>query len=180
MSGATTHSSNQIGRRLLPGLVLIPVLMLTVCAHTLQAGSGPPRAEMPRGQKHEIRHEIDHLEDAWRDAVLKQDATEMEGLLAEDYTGITARGTLQTKDQTITNIRAGKRHFTALEVSDRKVRFYGKTAVVTSVVALEGTNAEGDVSGSYRYTHVYVRDMRGEWKIVSFEASKVRDAVEHK
>jgi ketosteroid isomerase-like protein len=161
-------------------MLLIPVLMLTVCAHTLQAGSGPPRAEMPRGQKHEIRHEIDHLEDAWRDAVLKQDATAMEGLLSEDYMGITARGTLLTKDETVANIHSGRVHFKTLDISDRKVRFYGKTALVTCLVALEGTNAEGDVSGSYRYTHVYVRDVRGEWKIVSFEASKIRDPLEHK
>jgi ketosteroid isomerase-like protein len=71
-------------------------------------------------------------------------------------------------------------HFTTLDVSDRKVRFYGTTAVVTSLAVIQGTNAEGNISGSFRYTRVYVRDERGEWKIVSFEASPIRESGEHK
>jgi ketosteroid isomerase-like protein len=165
---------------MLPGLTLAPMLLLTVCAHPLQAGSGPPRPDLPKGLKHEIRHEIDHLEDAWRNAVLKQDTSAMEALLAVDYMGITAHGTLLTKEQTITNLRAGRVQFKAVDFSDRKVRFYGKTAVVTSLAAISGTTAEGDVSGNYRYTHVYVQDARGGWKIVSFEASRIRELDEHK
>ena len=38
---------------------------------------------------------------------------------------------------------------------------------------VHGTNAEGDINGSFRYTRVYVRDAHGEWKIVSFEASRI-------
>ena len=72
-------------------------------------------------------------------------------------------------------------HFTSLTISDRKVRFYGKTAVVTSLADIEGTNAEGnDVTGNYRYTRVYVRDPQGAWKIVSFEASRVREPGPHR
>ncbi len=68
------------------------------------------------------------------------------------------------------------RHITSLTTSERKVRFYGQTAVVTSLSDVEGTNADGiDVSGSYRYTRVYVRDVQGHWKIVSFEASRIRE-----
>jgi ketosteroid isomerase-like protein len=51
---------------------------------------------------------------------------------------------------------------------------------VTSLAEVQGTTAEGDISGSYRYTRVYVRDAQGEWKIVSFEASRIRDPGEHK
>jgi ketosteroid isomerase-like protein len=93
---------------------------------------------------------------------------------------ITAYGTLQTKEQALANLRSGRMHFTSLDVSDRKVRFYGKTALVTSLAEVQGTTAEGDISGSYRYTRVYVRDAQGEWKIVSFEASRIRDPGEHK
>jgi ketosteroid isomerase-like protein len=60
------------------------------------------------------------------------------------------------------------------------VRFYGTTAVVTSLAEVQGTNAEGDFTGSFRYTRVYVRDVRGEWKIVSFEASRIRGSGERR
>ena len=69
----------------------------------------------------------------------------MAGLLDNDYTAITASGTLQTKDQTLANLRSGRMHFTALDFSERKVRFYGKTALVTSQAEVKGTTADGNV-----------------------------------
>jgi ketosteroid isomerase-like protein len=60
------------------------------------------------------------------------------------------------------------------------VRFYGTTALVTSQADLSGTNAGEDISGSYRYTRVYVRDAQGKWKIVSFEASRISQPPESK
>ncbi len=160
--------------------MLVPLLLLTVNARPLQAGSNLPRPDLPKGQKHEIRHEIDHLEEAWRVAILRQDSTAMGTLLADDYMAITAYGTLQTRDQALANLRSGRMHFTTLDVFDRKVRFYGKTALVTSQAEVKGTTPDGDISGDYRYTRVYVRDAQGNWKIVSFEASKVRDPGDHK
>jgi ketosteroid isomerase-like protein len=40
---------------------------------------------------------------------------------------------------------------------------------------VSATIAGEDISGSYRYTRVYVRDAQGKWKIVSFEASRIRE-----
>ncbi len=36
------------------------------------------------------------------------------------------------------------------------------------------------MTGNYRYTRVYVRNAQGDWKIVSFEASRVREPGPHK
>jgi ketosteroid isomerase-like protein len=61
------------------------------------------------------------------------------------------------------------------------VRFYGTTALVTSRAQAAGSNAEGeDISGSFRYTRVYVRNAQGKWKIVSFEASRIRQSGERR
>ena len=159
-----------------PLLAAAPVLMLAlaVCAAPLALAAG-----MPRAQKHESRHEIDQLEETWREAALKSNTTVMASLLADDYMAITASGTLQTKDQALASLRAGHTHFTSLTISDRKVRFYGTTALVTSVADIQGTTGEGNISGSYRYTRVYVRDAQGAWKIVSFEVSRIREPGEH-
>jgi len=146
----------------------------------LAASSAVLHAGLPRTQKQESRHEIDQLEVAWRDAVLKANIAAMDALLADDYMAITANGTLQTKEQALANLRTGRTHFTALDLSERKVRFYGTTALVTSLAEIKGTAADGDISGSYRFTRVYVRDVRGAWKIVSFEASRISDPDERK
>lgn len=129
--------------------------------------------------KHESRHQIDQLEEQWRQAVLNSNPALLGNLLADDYLAITSSGTLQTKQQTLDNLHAGRMHFTQLDISDRKVRFYGTTALVTSVADVQGTTGEGTISGSYRYTHVYVRDAARAWKIVSFEVSRIREPGEH-
>ena len=151
-----------------------------VMVFVLTSGFAQPSPGMPRAQRHESRHEIDQIEQTWKDAIIHRNASAMESLLADDYIAITASGTLQSKDQTLANLRTGTLHFNSIEFSDRKVRFYGQTALVTSRAEVSGSNADGDFSGSYRYTRVYVRDEQGKWKIVSFEASRIREADEHK
>jgi ketosteroid isomerase-like protein len=146
----------------------------------LSAGAAQPKTGMPRAQRHESRHEIDQLEQSWKDAIVHRNAAAMDGLLADDYISITANGTLQSKEQTLANLRSGALRFASIEFSDRKVRFYGQTALVTSRAEVQGSNPEGDFSGSYRYTRVYVRDEHGKWKVVSFEASRIRDSDDRK
>ncbi len=163
------HSIPVSSRSLLAGLAALLVLGLAL-----------PMKAMPRGERHEVRLKIDRLEDHWRDAILNRNVAAMDALLANDYMAITPNGTLQSKDETLANMRSGALQIKTLEISDRKVRFYGTTALVTSRAEVRGTTPEGDLTGSYRYTRVYVRDANGVWRIVSFEASRIRNADEHK
>src|ERR1700735_4300253 len=39
---------------------------------------------LPRAQRHEYRHEIEQLEEAWRTAMVKGDSAALEKLLADD------------------------------------------------------------------------------------------------
>jgi ketosteroid isomerase-like protein len=149
--------------------------LLVLGVYTPALFAAPQYGGMPKGQKHESRREIDQLEEAWRNAVLKSDTVLMESLLADDFMAISANGTLQTKEETLSKLGGGRVHYTGLEVSDRKVRFYGTTALVTSKAEVSGTSGGIDISGSYRYTRVYVRNAQGKWKVVSFEASWIRE-----
>lgn len=165
----TSHAAPRFGM----GRSIVPALLLALCATPLFAG-------LPKGQKHELRHEIDQLEDTWRTAILKGDTNTIGSLLADDYMAITPNGTLQTKEESLASLRSGGVRFTSLDFSDRKVRIYGGTAVVTSLADVQAVTPEGSVSGAYRYTRVYVRDAQGAWKIVSFEANRITDAAERK
>lgn len=149
-------------------------LFFAAWAAPLQAHHG-----MPRAQKHESRHEIDELEDQWRNAMITDNTAVMSSLLADDYMAITPFGTLQTKEEALANLRSGRWRVTTLNLSDRKVRFYGSTALVTSMAQVQGTSPEGDISGNYRYTRVYARDAAGAWKIVNFEANRIRHPGQH-
>jgi ketosteroid isomerase-like protein len=136
--------------------------------------------QAPRAHRHEYRHEIDQLEEAWRSAMLKGNSAALDSLLADDYTAITAQGAIQTKEQALDNLRSGALQLSALEISDRKVRIYGSTAVVTSLAELTGSRKDQEITGRYRYTRVYVRNLQGQWKIVSFETSRIQELNEHK
>lgn len=152
----------------LSGRTLAVVILLAFCCEPLLPAMG-------RAEKHETRHEIDRLEDSWRNAVLTRNVAALDSLLSDDYMAITSRGMLVSKDETLANLRSGSTRIKSIAYSDRKVRFYGTTALVTSRAEVNGTTPEGDVSGSYRYTRVYARDAKGNWCIVSFEASRIGD-----
>jgi ketosteroid isomerase-like protein len=111
----------------------------------------------------------------WRDAVVHHDVRVMDRLLADDYLGISANGTVETKAEELAQSRAGTLRIQSLNLSDIKVRVYGNTAVVTSRAELTGANGQSDISGNYRYTRVYNKRY-GKWKIISFEASRIHDA----
>jgi ketosteroid isomerase-like protein len=145
----------------------------------IATGASAQPQGMKRGERHESHHEIDQLELKWGDAVLHRNIAALTALLSDDYIAITPDGMLQSKDETLANLRSGAVHFNSIEFSDRKVRFYGKTALVTSRAEVNGTSPEGDLTGSYRYTRVYVRNEQGKWQIVSFEASRIRDRAPH-
>lgn len=155
--------------RLMAGVILL-----------LAIASAPSMLGMGLGERHETRHLIDQLEERWRSAILNRNVAEAQALLADDFMAITANGMLQTKEETIANLRSGAVRFTSIDISDRKVRFYGSTAIVTSRADVSGSGPNGDFSGNYRYTHVYARDAKGAWRIVSFEASRVRQVKQHK
>jgi len=129
---------------------------------------------LPRHEKGEIHREIEALEHQWQQAIVTNNVSAMDHLLADDYIGITSNGTVETKQQAVDQSRAGTMRITRLDLTDTHVRVYGDTAVVTSLADLAGTNGTTDISGQYRYTRVYNRRL-GQWKIVSFEASRMHD-----
>lgn len=129
---------------------------------------------LPHRDSHAVRKQIEALEMEWRDAVVHNNVRTMDNLLADDYLGISANGTVETKAEELAQSRTGTLRIQSLELSDIKVRVYGNTAVVTSRARLAGVNGQSDISGNYRYTRVYNKRF-GKWKIISFEASRMHD-----
>ncbi len=151
---------------------------LCVCLH-MAVGTIPalaiPFSHHDSASQHK---EIEGLEQDWRRALLASNMSELDHLLADDYLGVTANGTLETKADLLAMRRTGTIRLSQLDLSDLKVRVYGDTAVVTSKAEVSGTNGGTDISGRYRYTRVYNR-RNGQWRIVSFEASRIPDNRRH-
>jgi len=179
-SGRFMARSGSTSRVAFSRLVQVFRLLLLVAFLTLLPGSldcqthVPKQPKPPKQQKLDGRHQIDALEEAWRVAMLHADGKAMGALLSDDYIGITPTGTIQTREQALEKLGNGKAHINQLSMFDRKVRFYARTAVVTSRAYIQGSTPEGDLLGNYRYTRVYVKGNDNVWKIVSFEASRMR------
>ena len=125
-----------------------------------------------------LHREIENLEAQWRTAVLQNDVATVNRLLADDYLGINPNGTLETKADALALRRSGTMKISSMDPINMKVRVYGDTAVVTSQVQVEGHDGERDISGRYHYTRVYSH-RSGEWKVVSFEASRIPPGSKH-
>ena len=125
-----------------------------------------------------LHREIENLEAQWRNALMQNDVATINRLLADDYLGINPNGTLETKADALALRRAGTTKISSIDPINMKVRVYGDTAVVTSQVQLEGHDGERDISGRYHYTRVYSH-RSGEWKVVSFEASRIAPGSKH-
>jgi ketosteroid isomerase-like protein len=161
-----------------PALVL--GLLATTCtssalAAAMFAGASiPALAVMPHRAQHALHHQIEALESQWKNAMLSNSIPEMDHLLAADYIAITPSGTIETKEQVLAARKTAAVRFDRIEMKDTKIRFYGDTAVVTSRADIRAMSSGRDISGRYSYTRVY-NHRNGQWQIVSFEASRVRD-----
>jgi ketosteroid isomerase-like protein len=134
------------------------------------------------GQKHEKKHDVkklvEALEEQWRKAQLAGDVATMDKMLSEDFIGISMSGQVNTKPQQLERVRSRKLVVTRIELSDMKVKLVGSVAIVTCQADVEGTNEGASVKGMYRYTRVYQHLPSGEWKITSFEATRIQPSRE--
>ena len=158
-------------------LLTVPVGLAVSAARAegYRQGSTPNANPMPRSERHEYHHEIVMLEHQWQADMLSANTQALASLLSDDYTGISANGIIQTRDEMLASLSSGALKITGLTITERRIRIYGGTAVVTLVAQVAGTNLGHDLDGLYRYSRVYVRNAQSQWKIVSFETSRIRE-----
>ena len=118
------------------------------------------------------QQELIKLENAWSEAVVKQDAAALERLYASEYLSTDPEGATFNKTQDIANVKTGAFKMTAYKLEDLKVNIYGETAVVTGRNTIKATYQGKDVSGAYRFTDVFVK-RSGQWQCVATQGSLV-------
>ena len=135
-----------------------------------------PATQKPAGEKAGMagnaEQELTQLTDQYIAALKSKDTAALERIWADELTFITLRGDVQTKAQRLADIQSGANRFDSLETSDRKVRVYGDTAVMTSLTTLKGQYKGQEASGQFRVTNVFVR-RGGGWQIVSLQMTPI-------
>lgn len=106
------------------------------------------------------------------EALLKSDTHFFSQYFANDVAIIHGTGAIVTKDQDIQNLKSGALKYDSYEVSERRIRIFGDTAVVNDVASVQGLIASKPFDGNFRATWVWVKS-GGKWEIVLRQITKI-------
>ncbi len=156
-----------------PGAVILRAGLVAtlclLCARPADAMHIQPLHE----KKHDAKRQVEALEEQWRQAQLSDDVETMDKLLSDDYIGISMTGQVNTKTQQLDRMRMHNLVITRIDLGEVQIKLVGSIAIVTSRAEVEGTDGGSPFTGVFRYTRVYQRLATGQWKITSFEATRV-------
>ncbi len=162
---------------------ILVIAALCLCAAPTAAQQPTPAQpatqdakQKPAGEKvgmgGNAEQEVTQLTDQYIAALKGKDAAALDRIWADDLTFVNLRGDVQTKAQRLADIQSGANRFDSLESSDRTVRVYGDTAVMTSLTTMKGQYGGQGASGQYRVTNVFAR-RGGGWQIVSLQMTPI-------
>jgi len=116
--------------------------------------------------------EIRTLELAHNEAIARGEVSVIEKLTSDDFTFVTPRGFLVTKQEMLNELASGAFKYEYRQIYDVKIRVYGDAAVVTGLSehTVQGRNGK-DCSDTYRYTRVYIRE-KGHWVSVAWQTTR--------
>ena len=110
------------------------------------------------------------LDKEYQKAVEQNDARTMARILADDYVLVDGNGKSYTKTDLVDDAKSGKTRYEHQEDSDRTVRVWGDTAVVTAKLWAKGIEDGEPVDYVEWFSDTYVRTPSG-WRYVFGQAS---------
>ena len=110
------------------------------------------------------------LDTEYQAAVKKNDAATMGRILADDFAVVTGSGKVYTKIDLIQMAQTGRVRYEHQEDSDRTIRVWGDTAVVTAKLWGKGIDAGEPFDWHVWFSDTYVRTSAG-WRYVHGQVS---------
>lgn len=122
----------------------------------------------------QIKQEILKLEHQWALALLNEDATKLEALLADNLQYTRANGKVENKTGYLKSIRDGITHYSLIKRDEVKVQVNGETAIVTARWKTTLQNKPNPpMTTSARYLHVYVKQ-NDRWVITTHQTTEIK------
>ena len=119
------------------------------------------------------RETLIELERGWNDAVYRQDADFVAGLLAEEFRGTYDDGSRGDKARELELIANFNQQVVSADQDDFRVAIYGDTAVVWFTLNVVGIRQGQEAELTLHYTDVWIR-RDGRWQCVSAHSTRVR------
>ncbi|MBI1956761.1 MAG: nuclear transport factor 2 family protein [Acidobacteria bacterium] len=116
--------------------------------------------------------EVRGLENERMKALVRHDTKALEPFFSDGYILTTFDGLVLDKASFLAGINPDDLTLEFTNYEDVRVRIYGETAVVTGKVTRKGRSRGRDISGEFRYTHVWVR-LQGRWQLVANQEARI-------
>jgi ketosteroid isomerase-like protein len=110
------------------------------------------------------------LDMQYQAAVAKNDATTMDAILADNFTLVTGSGKVYSKADLLQEARSGRMQYRRQDDSERTVRVWGDTAVVTAKLVEQGTQDGKPFDYTVWFSDTYVHTATG-WRYVFGQSS---------
>jgi ketosteroid isomerase-like protein len=112
------------------------------------------------------------IQHQWAEARLKRDSSFARQIEADDFTVVWFDGRIVTRNEDVKTYESDDATFTAFNIKDLEVRFYGDTAIVVGQGSIEAHTKTQDLSGRYVWTDTFVKQ-KGAWKAVASQVNQV-------
>lgn len=110
------------------------------------------------------------LDEQYQSAVKRNDVTTMDRILADDFVLVTGSGKIYSKADLLKESGSGEYVYEHQEDTDRNVRLWGDTAVVTAKLWEKGTNGGRTFDYTVWFSDVYLRTSQG-WRYIFGQSS---------
>jgi hypothetical protein len=114
--------------------------------------------------------ELTQIDREWSQAGVRGDASVLERVLADDYSGTGASGNAITKAEAIAELKSGATKLESQETDNYNVRVFGDTAVMTHDGVRKGQRGGQAFTERYRSLHVFVK-RGGRWQVVASQGT---------
>jgi ketosteroid isomerase-like protein len=125
------------------------------------------------GQKRDTVKELMALEDRFNAALLRGDWKALESIEADDLIFTNADGSVSHKADTIDSLKSRDMKFDSISMSNVVIQDFGIVGVVTGELVEKARYKDTDLSGTYRFTDVWVK-RKGRWQHVTGQETRYK------
>jgi len=115
--------------------------------------------------------ELIAIEKSFNNAFVRSDWKTVQEMCADDLIFTNADGSVTHKLDNVAAIKSGEEKLDSIEMSDEKVQDFGDVAVTTGKLVEKGQYKTTDLSGTYRFTDVWVK-RNGRWQLVAGQETR--------
>ena len=152
--------------------LVLSVILLTLARGGVSTGAtgGSAMEAVQQSGSAAVVAQIEQMEHDRIRTNVRKNMGALDAVTADDYVQIDWVGRVLDKAATLERIKSSDMQSHSLE--NLNVRVFGDTAIVVGTAIRKGVTGDKDISGTFRYTRVYVK--RNErWQVVHFQQTRV-------